>query len=261
MHIAAQKPLRGLARIGYSARGVIYLVVGGLAVLTALGEGGETTGSQGAILQILYQPLGRVLLFVLILGLIGYSTWRFAQSLLDTDGHGHSLKGLAVRTGLVVSAVTHVFLAYWASRLLLSDGSSGSDSGEGSESFLASPVGQVLLVAVGIVLVGVGVAHLFKGATARFERHMEIPDQHALWMRPLCQFGLMARGVVWCLVGGFLLDSVRRFNTTEIEGMAEALNRLREAPYGDWLLGIVAAGLFAFGIYSCLEAVYRRLRV
>ena len=89
-----------LARSGYAARGVVYLIVGGLAVLAALGGGGQTTDSKGALLTILQQPFGNVLLGLVALGLVGYAIWRLVQALMDTDHHGTDAKGLAIRGGL-----------------------------------------------------------------------------------------------------------------------------------------------------------------
>lgn len=253
----SQTFMQVLARIGYSARGVIYLIVGGLAFMSAVGEGGQTTDSRGAVLEILSQPFGRVLLVIQILGLIGYVVWRVTQSLADADRHGRTFKGISVRAGLLGSAVAYSFLALWATRLLFSQAGSGSD-GQG-QAFLATAPGQLTLAMAGVILLGIGLAHLYKGWTARFERYMDIPDSASTWARPLCQFGLMARGVVWLLAGWFLIDSVRKATGTEIKGMSEALGRLQDSPYGAWLLGIVAAGLVAFGLYSFIEAAFRRV--
>lgn len=248
------------ARLGYSARGVIYLVIGSLALLAALGErGGKTTGSKGALLKILEQPLGDAMMVVLITGLLGYSSWRLIQGIKDTDGHGSSGKGLAVRAGLLISAVTHILLAIWAAKLLV--GSGGSSSPDGSGSFLTTNFGQIALGIAGIGVIVTGFAHIYKGVTARFEKYMDIPADKRTWARPVCQFGLIARGVVWLIVGWFLIKSAWLAKGGEIDGMAEALQWLRDNDYGPLLLGVVAAGLFSFGVYSLLEAAYRRINI
>lgn len=255
--IAVEPKFKTLARLGYAARGVIYLVIGGLALMTAFGEGGQTTDSRGAILKILEQPFGNVLLVILILGLLGYSAWRFVQASRDTDGHGKDAKGLAVRVGLFVSAITHLALAIWAATLLI--GSGGSSSGGGGQSFLSTGWGQFLLGAAGVAVIGAGIAHIYKGWAAKFEKYMYIPPDKSSWATPVCRFGLIARGVVWCIVGWFLIDSVMGARSGDVKGIADALASLRDSSFGPWLLGIVAAGLVAFGIYSELEALYRRI--
>jgi hypothetical protein len=197
------------------------------------------------------------MMVLLIIGLLGYSSWRLLQSFKDTDGHGSSGKGLAVRSGLLISAVTHILLAIWAAKLLIGSGG-GSSPGEGS-SFLTTSAGQIALGIAGAGGIVTGFAHIYKGFTARFEKYMNIPADKRSWARPVCQFGLIARGVVRLIVGWFLIKSAWMAKGGEIDGMAEALQSLRDNAYGPWLLGIVAAGLFAFGIYSLLEAAYRRI--
>jgi hypothetical protein len=103
-----------LARSGYAARGVVYLIIGGLAVVAASGQGGQTTDTHGALTSLLTQPFGKIVLAIVALGLIGYALWRVVQALADVDHHGTDPKGLATRGGLLVSAVTHALLALFA---------------------------------------------------------------------------------------------------------------------------------------------------
>ena len=257
---ANEHKMKWFARLGYGARGLIYLVIGGLAIMSAIGVGGSTVDSRGAIQKVMLQPLGQTMLVVLVVGLLGYVSWRLIQAIKDTDQHGTSVKGLAVRGGLFVSAITHAFLAFYTTTLLLATGSSGSSSGS-AKGFIASTPGQVVLALVGLAVIGAGAAHIVKGYTAGFVKHMDIPPGQKNWACPLCQFGLIARGVVWLMIGWFLIKSVFEARAGDIAGMGEALNALATSPYGDWLLGIVALGLFAFGIYSFLEAAYRRINV
>ena len=246
-----------LAKLGYAARGVIYLVIGSLALMTAFGEGGKTTDSKGAVVTIMQQPFGKIMLGVLILGLFGYSAWRFVQAIKDPDNHGTDAKGLAIRAGLLASAISHVLLAIWAIRLLMGDGSS-SDSG-GQSWITGTTIGQFVLGAAGVGGLVAGCAHIAKGWTARFERYMTIPADKRSWAQPLCRFGLIARGVVGLIVGWFLIDSAMNASSGDIKGMSDALASLRDNSYGPWLLGLVALGLMAFGVYSGLEALYRRI--
>ncbi|SFR42198.1 protein of unknown function [Marinobacter daqiaonensis] len=256
--IAVKRNFKRWAQLGYGSRGVVYLVIGGLALLTAFGEGGGTTDSRGAILEILRQPFGRVLLGLMIVGLLGYVAWRFLQAVKDTDGHGRSAKGIVVRAGLLASSVTHAVLAVWAIGLLI-PGNGGSSGGQGRESFLATDVGQIVLAVAGIAVFVAGFAQVYKGVAARFERHMSIPPDKKAWADPVCRFGLIARGIVWFIIGWFLVNSAITASQGEIKGIAAALDAVRTADYGQWLLAVVAAGLFSFGIYGILEALYRRI--
>ncbi|MDO6822976.1 DUF1206 domain-containing protein [Marinobacter sp. 1_MG-2023] len=255
---AYEHKMKWFARLGYGARGLIYTIVGGLSLLSAIGAGGDTVDSRGAIQKVLQQPLGNTMLVILVAGLLGYVGWRLIQAIKDTDKHGTSIKGFAVRGGLFISAATHAVLAYYATTLLFASGSSGGGS-EAGKSFIASTPGQIFLMLAGLAVIGAGAAHIIKGFKARFEKYMEIPAKQTSWVRPLCQFGLIARGAVWLLIGWFMIRSALWAQSGDIAGMGEALDTLATSPYGTWLLGIAAAGLFAFGLYSFLEAAYRRI--
>jgi hypothetical protein len=252
-----------LARSGYAARGVVYLIVGGLAVLAALG-GGQTTDSKGALLTILQQPFGDVLLGLVALGLVGYAIWRLVQAVMDTDHHGTDAKGLAIRGGLLVSAVTHTLLAFFALSLIFGWGTGGGGGGDGGARdwtawLLQQPFGRWLVGLVGAAVVGAGIAHMVKGYKAHFEKYLEMDRRTLDKASPICRFGLIARGVVFLIIGGFLLVAAWRFSSGDVVGLQGALQTLQQQPYGWILLGIVALGLFAFGVYSLIEARYRRI--
>lgn len=255
--IATGKNFKMLARMGYLSRGAVYLVIGGLALLAAFGSGGETTNSKGAIIKITQQPFGELLLVLLIIGLVGYVIWRFIQSVKDTDDHGTSAKGMAIRIALFISAVTHAALAVWALKLLLMD---DNGSGGGTE-FLSSTPGKWLFTIAGAAMIGAGIAHIYKGWAARFQKYMDIPPQQCQWAKPVCQVGLIARGVVWCIVGWFFIYSAMIAGGNEVKGIADALDFLRQQNYGSLLFTLTAAGLFCFGVYSVLEAFYRRINL
>lgn len=245
------------ARIGYAARGIIYLLIGGLAVMAVSGGGGKTTGTKGALKSLLDEPFGQIMFGLLALGLFCYSGWRAIQSIKDADNHGNNAQGVAIRIGLFISSITHLLLAIWASSILLGFGSSGSSSNQGG--LITHSWGQWLFGIAGLAIVAAGGAHLIKGWKAGFEKHMDIPQSQRVWAVPVCRIGLISRGAVYCIVGFFLVSSVWIAGTGELKSIGEALSWLRDQPFGAWLLGIIAVGLFSFGIYSSLEAVYRRI--
>jgi Domain of Unknown Function (DUF1206) len=252
-----------LARSGYVARGVVYLIVGGLAVLAAFGKGGQTTDTHGALTSFLAQPFGNVLLAIVALGLIGYVLWRVVQALADVDHHGNDPKGLAIRGGLLVSAATHSLLALFALSLVFGWGSSigggDGDSGarDGTAWLMQQPFGRWLVGLIGLAIVGAGVAHMVKGYRARFQKYLQMDAAHLA--APVCRFGLIARGVVFVIIGAFLIVAAVEFDSAEARGLQGALHTLQQQPYGWILLGIVALGLAAFGVYSLIEARYRRI--
>ena len=249
-----------LARSGYAARGIVYLIVGGLAVLAALGSG-QATDSEGALRAILQQPFGEALLALVALGLVGYALWRLVQAIADPDGHGTNAKGLAIRGGLVVSAVMHSLLALFALSLILGWGSGGGDGGaqDWTAWLLRQPFGRWLVGLIGVAVIGAGLAHMVKGYRADFARYLEMAPATLRKSAPICRFGLIARGVVFLIIGGFLVVAAWRFSSGDVVGMQGALETLQRQPYGWLLLGIVALGLCAFGVYGLIEARYRRI--
>jgi hypothetical protein len=254
--------LERLARVGYAARGVIYIIVGVLAFLAAIGSGGRATGTKGAITTLLEAPAGWLLVLAISLGLFGYSIWRFCQGFFDADNHGRGGKALAIRGGLISSSVTHLLLAVWAGELALgASTSSGSDGGNESivASLMSQPFGQWLVGLFGVILIGVGFAQFAKGHDETFEKHFTWNQETRRKLAGFCRFGLYARGVIFVIVGTFIIFAAVNMDPSDAGGLQEALAWLGSQPFGPWLLGLVAAGLVCFGIYSGVEAVYRRV--
>ncbi|MGM0768374.1 MAG: DUF1206 domain-containing protein [Pseudomonadota bacterium] len=261
----AKSAIAVFARWGYAARGIVYVLVGGLAALAAIGQGGETTDSRGALESLLTAPLGRVLLGVIAVGLVGYALWRGIQACKDTDHHGLDAKGIAIRSGLLVSAITHLLLAGFAGSLALAMGQSSSGSGNGSEGLAAwlfnQPAGRWLVAAVGVGIIGAGAAHLIKGWKTKFHAHFEMPRHIQRWAYPVCRFGLAVRGIVFLMIGTFFLTAAYQLSPDEAGGLADVFRTLQTQSFGPWLLAFVAVGLFSFGLYSVTEAIYRRVNI
>jgi hypothetical protein len=252
-----------IARSGYAARGVVYLIVGGLAVAAALG-GGRATGAEGALTTILQQPFGQILLGIVALGLLGYAVWRTVQAVADTDHHGTDAKGVAIRGGLGVSAVTHTLLAIFALSLIFGWGSSvGGGDGNSTQDWTAwllqQPFGRWLVGLIDVAVIGAGLAHMVKGYKAKFEKYLQMDRSSLEKASPVCRFGLIARGIVFLIIGGFFVVAAWRFSSGEVRGLKGALDVPQQQPYGWLLLAVVALGLFAFGLYSLVEARYRRI--
>jgi hypothetical protein len=255
-----QSSLTLIARAGYAARGVVYLLIGGLAMLSAAGYGGKTADSKGALVSLVGEPWGFLALIVIGLGLFGYALWRLVQAFLDTDDHGRDGKGVAIRGSLFVSAVSHTLLGIYAISLpftLQSSGGSGSE--DAAEMILRQPFGRYLLAAVALTILGAGVAHIWKGLSGRFKKHLVMSDRLMAVLGPFCGFGLAARGVVFLIIGSFFVYAAYTFDADQAGGAAAALHWLRTQEYGAVLLLVIAAGLFAFGSYSMIEAIWRRI--
>ena len=159
---ASGDKMEKLARAGYLTKGVVYAIIGVLAFQAAIGSGGQTSGSRGAIRQIAEQPFGQVLLILTAIGLLGYAVWRLIQAIKDPEGKGSDGEGIAKRVGYAISGAIYAFLAFYAASIVFgwSTGSSGGSDG-GKEAWtaqlLAQPFGQWLVGLVGAIVIGVGV--------------------------------------------------------------------------------------------------------
>lgn len=254
-----------LARSGYAARGVVYLIVGIFAFMAGIGSG-RTVGTKGAIQQLLGQPFGQTLLWIMVVGLVAYVAWRLTQAITDPEGHGTDAKGLLIRAGLVGSAITYSLLALFTLGLLgssIGDSASGGSGGSGANDFLSGLLGwkysKYLVYAVALIPLGVGIAHIIKGWKAKFEKYFYASRDVMRWVRPISRTGLIARGVAFLIVAGMLFSGGTRYEPTNPPSLEDALNALQSLPFGAFWLSLVGLGLVAFALYSVAEAVWRRI--
>jgi hypothetical protein len=253
-----------LARLGYLAKGIVYAIVGVLAVQAAFGAGGQTTDTKGALGAIAAQPFGKFLLALLTVGLIGYVVWRFVQAVQDPEHKGDDAKGWATRLGYAVSGLIYASLAFTAIGLIRgSDGGGGGNSEQDwTARLLAQPFGQWLVGLVGAFVIGLGFYQLYQAYKAKFRKQMKLQEMsptEETWATRIGRFGLGARGVVFCIIGFFLLQAARQSDASQVRGLDGALQSLAQQPYGPWLLGIVALGLVAYGIHMAVQARYIRI--
>jgi hypothetical protein len=254
--------VRRLARFGYLAKGIVYMLVGALAVRAAVGHD-EATGSRGALQELAGAPLGTAALAAIAVGLFGYVIWRAYTAIADPERDGPMHR---VYAGGV--AIFHIGIALAAARLALSgrDANPGGDSGarDWTATALGQPMGRWIVVAVAAAIIGWGIAQLVRAWKAKLDDQLELgrlqPRTRA-WVKLSSRFGIAARGVVFMLVGFFLARAALAYDASHARDPGGALRSLEQQPAGAWLLAVVAAGLFAYGIYELLRAKYRRIRV
>lgn len=249
-----------LARSGYIARGVVYLLLGGLALTSAIYGGSDPQGSSDALSSLIGLPFGRILLGLVAIGLIGYILWRLAQGLLNADGVDDDFKGFVGRVGSLISAGANVFLALTAAKMALGGGGGGGSGEEDASAWvLQQPFGPYLLGLVAIGVIAGGLVQVWKGVAREYRKHLTLPAAHRNWLDPVCRFGLIARGSLLAIIGGFLGYAAFTVSPENAGGIADALNYVHGLPFGRWLYGIAALGLVAFGGYSVVQGLYRKV--
>lgn len=262
----AAPALEALARFGYASKGVVYGAIGVLALSVALGRGGATTDSQGALLRLQDLPLGTPLLWLLVVGLIGYALWQLLRAVLDPERQGSGARGVLKRLGYLLSAAANAGVALFAARLAASGTASRNQNSEGeaARQVLDLPGGPLLLGLAGLALLGIAANGWYAASGARFMRRVALTDvgaRHAELIRRVGQFGLAARGTVMAIIGSFLLVAAAQGRSGAVLGTAEALTWLREQPAGSVLLGVVALGTLCYGLWCLVQARFRRIHV
>ena len=260
--VARRPEFAWLARAGLVARGVVYGIVGILALKLAVGAGGKSTNQRGALETIAHQPFGKTLLVVMVAGLAGYATWRLV---LAGIGHGTRERDSALqRVAGVASGVAYAALCVTAVKILV-----GASSGGGANSpkkttggVLDWTGGTVIVAVVGAILIAVALYQGYKGVSKKFledSKTGEMTHQIKRVFTALGVFGHLARMVVFGLVGYGLIKAAIDYDPRSAIGLDGALSKVSHQSYGPLLLGVVAAGLIGFAVYSIADARYRKI--
>jgi hypothetical protein len=253
------------ARFGFAAKGIVYILMGFLALRAAIGAGGRITDIKGALFALYGGTLGRALLLVVGVGLAGYAFWCLARALLNADHHEHNMKGAATRVGYGAIGLGYVGLALTALQLVFGWGNGGKSSDASAQDwtarFLSLPFGVPLVVLVGVVLLGVAVAVAYSAAKRDFEHYLQRGEMGSVEpiVRWLGRIGHGALAVITLIIGLFLIVAALHHDPHEAKGLGGALVQLTQEPFGPLLLGLVALGLLAFGLFSLAEARYHRI--
>ncbi|MEG4323909.1 DUF1206 domain-containing protein [Microcoleus sp. herbarium5] len=254
-----------LARLGYASKGLVYFIVGFLAAQAVFSMGGRTTDTSGALSEIVSQPFGKFLLFLVTIGIIGYALWRIVQTILDPEHQGQKMdaKRIAQRIGYALSALAYAGLALTAVKLIMGSGGGNSDTTQDlTAQILAQPFGQWLVGLAGSIVIGVGFSYFYEAYKAKFRRHFKLDEMsqtEQTWATRLGRFGIAARGVVFVIIGFFLIQAARLSDASQTKGLGDVLGILAQQPFSPVILALVPLGLIAYGIYSVIEARYRRI--
>lgn len=244
------------ARVGYAVSGLLHLLIGWLALQVAWSNSGKSADQSGALASLAGNGAGQVALWVAVLGFFGLALWQVAEAVGGYFGEG--MDGWAGRGKAIAKAVVYLVLGW--TTLSFARGkqsSSKQQTVDFTASMLQSTAGRVLVVVIGLVIIGVGVYHVYKGATKRFLR--DLAENPGTFATRAGQIGYIAKGVALAIVGLlFVVAGVTRRARTA-GGLDTALHTLRDQPMGPALLTLVAIGLVAYGVYSFARARYARV--
>jgi hypothetical protein len=238
-----------LTRLGFAARGFLYILIATLVILTGRTE--DLTGALGFV----GHGIGKGLLAVLAVGMAAYGLWRLSDAAFGTESGRDRWKAWAKRVAAAGSGCIYCWLSFKAALLLASKPPSGNESQHHAAQALHFSGGTLMLEAAGLVLAGAGVVQLYKAATASFLRHLDGDGARHSWIHWLGRVGYAARGIIFLTIGYMLVRSGLDHSAAEAGNIDDAF---------DWLWSpfrqLVAGGLLLFGVFSILEAIYRPIR-
>jgi len=256
-----------LIRVGYFARGVVYGLIGYLAVQTVINGQGQITDQKGALASIANQPFGKWVLILVAIGLVGLFIWGLIRAFADPMHKGSDFKGLVHRAGYLVSGLAYGALFIPTVNLVRGAGGSIPSTGQSAQNaaagLMGKPWGPFVVGLIGAILIGAGGTRVWDGYRAKFHerfKSFEMSSEQRKWAVRLGRFGYVALGLVFIIVGFLAILAATTRNPARVSGLDGALLFLAQQPYGPFLLGLVALGLVAYAIYSFMGAFWFRIR-
>jgi hypothetical protein len=251
-----------IARIGYVARGAIFLLVGSLALFVAMGSAGQPQGVRDALQTVFAHPLGGLLLWSVAFGLACFAAWRLLQSLLDADWLGSGPYALMRRAAYGVGGLFYLALASATARIGFEPrtGSEDQTARDWTHWLMIKPLGRVLIALLAAVMVGIAIGIAFNALRASYRRKLDAKRMPLAWAIAVGSFGMMTRAFVFLMIGVFLGLAAYDYSSRKVIGLSGVLSTVQQQAYGRWLLAVAALGLLAFGCFELIEAYARRVR-
>jgi len=248
------------ARLGLTARGIIYLLIGWVAVMLALGKTTREADQRGALQMLAGQPFGMVALWLLGIGFAAYALWRLSEAAFGVTGDG---RDAGPRLRSLVRAL--IYAGFAVMTFLIINGTGHSQSGQQQDwtaRLMHQPGGRWAVAAIGVAIVIAGLVLVAEGARLKFEKYLRLGDMSARTRRVvewLGMAGTAARGLIFAIAGVLVVDAAVTFHPAKAGGLDKALRTLRDQPFGQVGLIAAAAGLIVFGIYGLCEARWHRV--
>jgi len=246
--------------VGLTARGILYILIGWVDILVALGNHSHQANQQGALQLLAGQPFGMALLWLVGLGFAGYALWRLSEAAYGVPGEG---SGVGPRLKSLGRAIIYAAFAYLTFKIIVGQaGNSSSKQQDVTASVMHHTGGRWLVAIVGVAVLIAGAALIIEGLRAKFMKHLEtsrMSRRTRQLVRRLGMIGTTSRGVVFAIAGILVIDAAVTYQASKAGGLDKALLSLRNQPLGEFLLIVVALGLLAFGLYGLAEARWRRV--
>jgi hypothetical protein len=255
-----------LAQWGFYSKGFLFIIIGLLGVMVAIGEReGKITAPAGALATIAMLPYGKVLLILFVIGAIGQAIWNILRGVADVDEAGKGIKGIFTRSIAVGVGIFYLSLAYAALSLLITSQTAYNDETIPrtlTAIILLLPLGSILMVLIGLGVMGAGAHEFYSGVSGNFKKNfhlykVESQDQKYITLLGILSF--TARALIFVLIGYFFIMAAINYNPNEAVGLDGALKALAQTYYGKTVLFVTATGLICHGILSLYEARYRRI--
>jgi len=258
-----QTIISAIARTGYVAKGLVYLMVGVLTLQATLGMGGETSDATDAFSEFIEQPFGSVLMIGIIAGLIAHAIWKMLQGIIDPEDRGDGFKIISLRGIDFLTGLLYISMSYAAWQILQGVGTQDGDETTEVwvENIMELPFGSWLVMICAVIILIGGFYQFYSVYTAGFESSfsskMNVTEKRVL--RSLGRIGTAAWGIVYCMVAYLFYRASVNYDPEEAGGISDALNALRDQPYGIWVLAITAGGLITYGIYLLVLSYYHKI--
>jgi hypothetical protein len=257
--------IQRIARFGLAMKGALYIMIGALALEGALWHSTHIRADKtGAFREILMRPFGRALLMIVAMGLFAYALWRILSAVFDLERDGREVKAIGHRAGRLIGGIVYGSLGAGAVRLVIGYASARSSDSvhDWSAWALDEPLGRWAIAIAALATAGRGLQQMYKSIRFNPTQNLSTSRMGEFSRRTTMaagRIGLAARGVVFLLVSAFLLAAAFYSDPNKARGLGATLSALERAPYGAYALFTVALGLIAYGLFSLMEARYRRI--